>query len=108
VNESFNRFVEGEGGSSAAGGRRVQTPLDESKKDFWDSFADSASTATSGRRSMTQAPLDETKKDFWDSFGAPAESSVPKPTASAIGTKAMSGNAGAGGANKKDDDWDKW
>ncbi|KAL5348893.1 ADP-ribosylation factor GTPase-activating protein gcs1 [Pseudogymnoascus australis] len=35
-NDSFNRFVEGEGGGARGAGGRG--PLDESKRDFWDGF----------------------------------------------------------------------
>ncbi len=35
--EGFNRFVEG---TSSNEGRYRSAPLDESKKDFWDSFAE--------------------------------------------------------------------
>ncbi|ELR06350.1 hypothetical protein GMDG_07940 [Pseudogymnoascus destructans 20631-21] len=38
LNDSFNRFVEGEGAGGARGGGGGRGPLDESKRDFWDGF----------------------------------------------------------------------
>lgn len=70
------------------------------------------STATLGSR--RQAPLDESKKDFWDSFGAPAESSSRPSAIGTSAMKGMGGGGGAGGvsggggAAKKDEDWEKW
>jgi len=73
--DGFNRFVEGSGGSSSGMYRT--------------------------------APIDESKKDFWDSFAAAGDS---RP--SAIGTSAVKktggGAAGAAGAMKEGDDWEKW
>lgn len=43
--ENFNRFVEGQ--DNAAASRSRQAPIDESRKDFWDSFGD-AGTAKQG------------------------------------------------------------
>ncbi|KAI9676177.1 MAG: Zn finger-containing GTPase- Activating Protein for ARF [Caeruleum heppii] len=97
--ESFNKFVEGQGAGPA-----------------------SASSSSSSR----QAPLDESKKDFWDSFGGAgaAGDGSSSTKSSSIGTAAMrgggsggnsSGGAGAAGGGKgaggkKEDGWDdtKW
>jgi ADP-ribosylation factor GTPase-activating protein 1 len=68
--EGFNRFVEG---SDISGARR-QAPLDESKKDFWDSFgkpADSGPSAigTAAMRGMGSTPAKAGKKDDeWESW----------------------------------------
>jgi ADP-ribosylation factor GTPase-activating protein 1 len=67
--------VEGNGGSGA--GYRT-TPIDESKKDFWDSFAEAGSARPS----------------------AIGTSAVKKGPSGA--------GAGGVGGGKKDDDWDKW
>ncbi|KAI8633433.1 ADP-ribosylation factor GTPase-activating protein GCS1 [Xylariaceae sp. FL1651] len=79
--ERFNRFVEGSEGNGGSS-RSQQTPLDESKKDFWDDFASLA--------------------DQRHGTG---------PKYSSIGTSAMgkapSKNAGAAG-KKKEDEWDDW
>jgi ADP-ribosylation factor GTPase-activating protein 1 len=86
--DGFNRFVEGPSGS---GGAYRQAPIDESKKDFWDSFAEAGSSRQGGGGGMGAA----------------------RP--SAIGTSAVrnqgatgGGMGGGGGGAKKDDDWDKW
>lgn len=71
--EGFNRFVEGSDGS----GRR-NVPIDESKKDFWDSFADA---------------------------GAQRQEAV-RP--SAVGTSAIKKPATPMGPKKEDDGWEKW
>lgn len=60
------------------------------------------------------APLDESKKDFWDSFSSLAEEpQQQKPKNSAIGTSAMGmgkskSNSGPPPQNNKSDDWDDW
>lgn len=41
--DGFNRFVEGNNSAAGGGGQR-QVPIDESKKDFWDSFAEAGSS----------------------------------------------------------------
>ncbi|KAI1817803.1 ADP-ribosylation factor GTPase-activating protein GCS1 [Poronia punctata] len=63
----------------------------------------------------TQAPLDETKKDFWDSFSSLADQRHGTGGKhSSIGTSAMGKAAGKNaGATapvpaKKDDEWDDW
>ncbi|KAF4638048.1 hypothetical protein G7Y89_g28 [Cudoniella acicularis] len=75
--DGFNRFVEGNGGGSSGGAYR-QAPIDESKKDFWDSFAEAGSTRPS----------------------AIGTSAVKKGGSS-------SGLMG-GANKKEDDNWDKW
>lgn len=88
--DGFNRFVEG---NNSSGGYR-DVPIDESKKDFWDSFAEAGSARQQGAMG---------------GFGMGGG-------ASAVGTsaikKAGGGGGGAGGGmgggGKKDDEWDKW
>lgn len=60
--ENFNRFVEGNG---EGGGARRQVPLDESKKDFWDSFAEVGAQRSGniGTGSVKKAGAEPTKKD---------------------------------------------
>lgn len=41
--DGFNRFVEGNN-SAAGGGNQRQVPIDESKKDFWDSFSEAGAS----------------------------------------------------------------
>ncbi|KAI9825101.1 MAG: Zn finger-containing GTPase- Activating Protein for ARF [Thelocarpon impressellum] len=81
--DTFNRFVEGQDGAQR-GARGQQAPLDESKKDFWDSFG-GAGAAAGGE-------------------------SAPKP--SAIGTAAMRKGGGSGSKGKEegweDDKWEKF
>ncbi|TQV96084.1 hypothetical protein V2A60_003471 [Cordyceps javanica] len=75
--EGFNRFVEG---NETGHGARRQAPLDESKKDFWDSFSSLAdpkpaqtnsSIGTSamgmGKKGST-APAAQKKTDEWDDW----------------------------------------
>ncbi|KAI1329719.1 ADP-ribosylation factor GTPase-activating protein GCS1 [Xylariaceae sp. FL0255] len=81
--ERFNRFVEGDE-SGAGGSSRPR-----------------------------QAPLDETKKDFWDSFSSLADQRHGQgPKYSSIGTSAMGKapgkGSGPGAPAKKDDEWDDW
>lgn len=76
--DGFNRFVEGSDGSSSRGAYRT-TPLDESKKDFWDSFAE----AGSGRPS------------------AVGTSAIKKAGGNGTGM-------GAAAGKKDEDNWDKW
>ncbi|KAI0391062.1 ADP-ribosylation factor GTPase-activating protein GCS1 [Xylariaceae sp. FL0594] len=84
--ERFNRFVEGPDGYGGGAARSAQAPLDESKKDFWDSFSSLADQrhGTGGKHSS-------------------------------IGTSAMgkaagksTGPAAPPAAGKKDDEWDDW
>lgn len=72
--DNFNRFVEGSGGSSH-GGRSA--PLDESKKDFWDRFAEAGSQrpsaiGTSAVKKTGGAPSSATvvgkDEDNWDKW----------------------------------------
>ena len=58
-----------------------------------------------------QAPMDDSKKDFWDSFSSLADQQQQKPAnSSAIGTAAMGkGRAGASAPPpQKKDDWEEW
>ena len=73
--DGFNRFVEGNGGR---GEYSNVAPLDESKKDFWDSFADSGNAGGGG-------------------LGRGGGGS------SAIGTSAVKK-----ADKKGEDDWDRW
>jgi ADP-ribosylation factor GTPase-activating protein 1 len=75
--DGFNRFVEGSDGSASRGAYRT-TPIDESKKDFWDSFAEAGNSRPS----------------------AVGTSAIKKAGGG-------SGMGGAGG-KKEDDNWDKW
>ncbi len=64
------------------------------------------------------APLDESKKDFWDSFSSLADEQQQqqqqKPKNSSIGTSAMgmgktkSSSGGPPAQNTKSDEWDDW
>ncbi|TDZ26399.1 ADP-ribosylation factor GTPase-activating protein GCS1 [Colletotrichum orbiculare MAFF 240422] len=77
--DGFNRFVEGPGGSGP--GAR-QAPLDESKKDFWDSFSSLA---------------DQRQQQSSSSIGT-----------SAMGKGGKTGGAAAPAAKKDGDGWDDW
>ncbi|KAG0650182.1 ADP-ribosylation factor GTPase-activating GCS1 [Hyphodiscus hymeniophilus] len=77
--DGFNRFVEGNDGSSRGAYRN--TPIDESKKDFWDSFAEAGSNKPS----------------------AVGTSAIKK----AGGGSGMGGATGSGQGGKKDE-WDDW
>lgn len=73
--------MEGDGnGGGGSGGRYRQMPLDESKKDFWDSFAEAGASRATGPSAI-------------------GTSAVKK-------NGSVGGVGGVGG--KKDDDWDKW
>lgn len=70
--DNFNRFVEGNGGTSHSA-RSV--PIDESKKDFWDSFAEAGNSrpsalGTSAVKKATGPPGAIGKKDDdnWDKW----------------------------------------
>jgi len=71
--EGFNRFVEGSDGKRSV-------PIDESKKDFWDSFADA------GAQPKAQP----------QPRGAVGTSSIKKP------------QTPMGPGAKEDDKWDNW
>lgn len=76
--DGFNRFVEGD---------RRDAPLDESKKDFWDSFSNIADD--------------------------PQEQQKPQPRVnSSVGTNAMktkpASSSSSAPAAKKNDEWDDW
>jgi ADP-ribosylation factor GTPase-activating protein 1 len=61
-----------------------------------------------------QAPIDESKKDFWDSFSSLADQNQRREAGggySAIGTSAMgkgSRGAAAPAKPKQSDDWEDW
>ncbi|CAG8951430.1 hypothetical protein HYFRA_00007346 [Hymenoscyphus fraxineus] len=78
--DGFNRFVEG---PSASGYR--QAPIDESKKDFWDSFADAGNARPN------------------NSIGTNA-----MKTGGGSSQGLMSGQVGGAGKKKDEDNWDKW
>lgn len=70
--DGFNRFVEGSGGST---GSYRQAPIDESKKDFWDSFAEAgnnrpSAVGTSAIKKPSSATTGPGKKeeDNWDKW----------------------------------------
>jgi len=75
--DGFNRFVEGN--ASGSGGAYRDVPIDESKKDFWDSFAEA---------------------------GAQRQQKNSAVGTSAI--KKAGGGGGGPGLGRKDDEWDKW
>ena len=71
--DGFNRFVEGSGGSGS--GTYRTTPIDESKKDFWDSFAEAGSARPSaiGTSAVKKGPsavgaAQGKKDDDWDKW----------------------------------------
>ncbi len=76
--DGFNRFVEGSG-STGGGGAYRTAPIDESKKDFWDSFAEAGSARQAS---------------------AVGTSAIKKAGGGAAGLGVKPG--------AKDDDWDKW
>ena len=80
--DGFNRFVEGTGSNSGGGYRDV--PIDESKKDFWDSFAEAGAQRQQARPS------------------AMGTSAIKKGNAGG----GMGGGMGGGGGKK--DEWDEW
>ncbi|CZT07979.1 related to ADP-ribosylation factor GTPase-activating protein [Rhynchosporium agropyri] len=88
--DNFNRFVEGNGGSGGGGsGAYRSMPLDESKKDFWDSFADAGNSRMA------------------------AQGGVGGSGGSAIGTGAVKKSSSSAPAAKPkgkldEDNWDKW
>ncbi|KAI0132234.1 zinc finger protein gcs1 [Xylariales sp. AK1849] len=66
-----------------------------------------------GQRQRVASPIDGSKKSFWDDFSAVADQRHGTgPKYSSIGTSAMGkANKGAGGSGsggKKDDEWDDW
>ncbi|KAI9745523.1 MAG: Zn finger-containing GTPase- Activating Protein for ARF [Claussenomyces sp. TS43310] len=64
ASDSFNRFVEGEG----SGGSRYKA-LDESKKDFWDSFGKPADKPSAiGTSAMKGGMGGSTQKDEWEAW----------------------------------------
>ncbi|KIN07727.1 hypothetical protein OIDMADRAFT_186605 [Oidiodendron maius Zn] len=70
--DNFNRFVEGNGGAE----RSVRSvPIDESKKDFWDSFAEAGNNRPSaiGTSAVKKAPgppgaIGKKDDDNWDKW----------------------------------------
>ena len=56
-------------------------------------------------------PIDESKKDFWDSFAEAGAARQERSAVGTSAIKKASGGGGLGGkggAGGKDDDWDKW
>lgn len=53
-------------------------------------------------------PLDESKKDFWDSFADSANSRPSAVGTSAIKKSNGGGMGGSGKGKLDDDNWDKW
>ncbi|KAL2877934.1 ADP-ribosylation factor GTPase-activating protein gcs1 [Colletotrichum sp. CLE4] len=80
AHDGFNRFVEGGPSQGGQGGASRQAPLDESKKDFWDSFSNLA---------------DHRQTQSGSSIGT-----------SAMGKK--TGGAAAPATKKENDGWDDW
>ena len=72
--DGFNRFVEGN--ASGSGGAYRDVPIDESKKDFWDSFAEagaqrqtkSSAVGTSAIKKAGGGPGMGRKDDEWDKW----------------------------------------
>jgi ADP-ribosylation factor GTPase-activating protein 1 len=66
--DGFNRFVEGNGASGSGTTRTV--PLDESKKDFWDSFAEAGNSRQSaiGTSAVKKAGGAKKDEDNWDKW----------------------------------------
>ena len=71
--DNFNRFVEGNGGGAPRSVRSV--PIDESKKDFWDSFAEAGNNRPSaiGTSAVKKAPglpgaIGKKDDDNWDKW----------------------------------------
>jgi len=74
ASDGFNRFVEG-GGAPGGSGSYRDAPLDASKKDFWDSFAEagnSRSNASVGTSAIKKAggggPGGKKEGDDWDKW----------------------------------------
>ncbi|KAI1822777.1 ADP-ribosylation factor GTPase-activating protein GCS1 [Xylaria intraflava] len=84
AHERFNRFVEGPDVNASS--RSADSPLDKTKKDFWDDFSSLAD-----QRHGTGAK--------YSSIGTSAMGKAPGKNSSA---------AAAPAAAKKDDDWDDW
>ncbi|KAK1480533.1 hypothetical protein CCUS01_16191 [Colletotrichum cuscutae] len=78
AHDGFNRFVEGGPSQGGQGGASRQAPLDESKKDFWDSFSSladqrqtqsgsSIGTSAMGKKTGgAAAPAAKKDNDGWD------------------------------------------
>jgi len=54
------------------------------------------------------APLDESKKDFWDSFAEAGNSRPSAIGTSAVKKAGGSGMGGGPGKKADEDNWDKW
>ncbi|PBP19948.1 zinc finger protein gcs1 [Diplocarpon rosae] len=81
--DGFNRFVEGSGRPGGDG--------------------------SSGRGAYRNVPLDESKKDFWDSFAEAGNSRIDAGSGSGSGGRGAGSSAIGTGAVKKDEDnWEKW
>lgn len=85
--EGFNRFVEGTNGpgsgSGSGSGSYRTVPMDESKRDFWDSFAEAGN-----RR--------------------PGASAIGTSAMKKTTTTGGGGMGAAAGSKKDEDNWDKW
>ncbi|KAI1342410.1 zinc finger protein gcs1 [Xylariaceae sp. FL0016] len=92
---------------SAAGtaGRAVQSGAINAQ-DRFTKFVEGPDGSRGGQRS----PIDETKKDFWDDFSSLADQRHGTgPKYSSIGTSAMGKAPGKSAVQKKnDDEWDDW
>jgi ADP-ribosylation factor GTPase-activating protein 1 len=69
--DGFNRFVEGSDGSGT--GSRRAVPIDESKKDFWDSFGKPtepkpSAIGTAAMRGNGTQSMAGKKDDEWESW----------------------------------------
>jgi len=54
-------------------------------------------------------PIDESKKDFWDSFAeAGAQRQQKNSAVGTSAIKKAGGGGGGPGLGRKDDEWDKW
>ncbi|KAK2629507.1 hypothetical protein QTJ16_000327 [Diplocarpon rosae] len=81
--DGFNRFVEGSGRPGGDG--------------------------SGGRGAYRNVPLDESKKDFWDSFAEAGNSRIDAGSGSGSGGRGAGSSAIGTGAVKKDEDnWEKW
>ncbi|EXF76274.1 hypothetical protein CFIO01_05356 [Colletotrichum fioriniae PJ7] len=88
AHDGFNRFVEGGPSQGGQGGASRQAPLDESKKDFWDSFSSladqrqtqsgsSIGTSAMGKKTGgAAAPAAKKDNDGWEERESPAMSAL--------------------------------
>lgn len=66
-----------------------------------------------GGEQRRDVPIDESKKDFWDSFSNLADERAEQQSNNSIGTNAMGmgkskTNTSGAAASKKKDEWDDW